>query len=50
MTVDASAPGAVRHVHHDVYYFCSPRCAERFDERRTTTVLPDPVGDARGPV
>jgi hypothetical protein len=49
MTVDTSAPGAVRHVHHDVYYFCSPRCAERFDERRTTPDLPDPIGDAMDP-
>jgi uncharacterized membrane protein YraQ (UPF0718 family)/YHS domain-containing protein len=33
MTVDTSAPGATRHVEHAHYYFCSPRCAERFDER-----------------
>jgi uncharacterized membrane protein YraQ (UPF0718 family) len=33
MSVDTSAPAATRHVDHVDYYFCSPRCAERFDER-----------------
>jgi uncharacterized protein len=49
MTVDTSAPGAVRHVEHEVYYFCSPRCAERFDERHTTGAHSEPSGDALDP-
>jgi len=49
MTVDTSAPGAVRHLHHETYYFCSPRCAARFDERHATTTLPDPSGGAMDP-
>jgi len=33
MTVDISAPAATRHVRGVDYYFCSPRCAEHFDQR-----------------
>ena len=47
MTVDTSAPGATRHVGHVDYYFCSPRCAERFDERHSAV---DASGDAMDPV
>ena len=43
--VDTSAPGATRHVDHVTYYFCSPRCAERFDQRQIAG-LPDANGDA----
>jgi YHS domain-containing protein len=42
MTVDTSAPGATRRLEHVDYYFCSPRCAERFDERHHHTAM-DPV-------
>jgi uncharacterized membrane protein YraQ (UPF0718 family)/YHS domain-containing protein len=49
MTVDPSAPGATRHVDHVTYYFCSPRCAERFDQRHVDG-LPDASGDAMDPV
>jgi hypothetical protein len=49
MTVDTSAPGATRHVDHVTYYFCSPRCAERFDQRQITG-LPDVNGSAMGPL
>ncbi len=37
MTVDTSSPGATRHVDHVDYYFCSPRCAERFDHREVSS-------------
>jgi uncharacterized membrane protein YraQ (UPF0718 family)/YHS domain-containing protein len=47
MTVDTSAPGATRHVEHRDYFFCSPRCAERFDERHHGADVP---GDAMDPV
>jgi YHS domain-containing protein len=47
MTVDTSAPGATRHVGLVDYYFCSPRCAERFDERHSAV---DASGDAMDPV
>lgn len=33
MTVNIASPGATRHVENVVYFFCSPRCAERFDHR-----------------
>jgi hypothetical protein len=49
MTVDTSAPGAVRHVDREVYYFCSPRCAERFDERHSTSAHAETSGDAMDP-
>jgi hypothetical protein len=37
MAVDTSAPGATRHFEDVDYYFCSPRCAERFDQRHVPT-------------
>jgi uncharacterized membrane protein YraQ (UPF0718 family) len=49
MTVDTTAPGATRVLEHVTYYFCSPRCAARFDLRRTAG-LRDSAGDARDPV
>jgi YHS domain-containing protein len=49
MTVDVSAPGATRHVDHVTYYFCSPRCAERFDQRPITG-LPESTGNSMDPV
>lgn len=36
MTVDTSSPGATRRVDRVDYYFCSPRCADRFDRRETS--------------
>ncbi len=33
MTVNIASPGATRHVGAVEYYFCSPRCGERFDHR-----------------
>jgi YHS domain-containing protein len=38
MTVDTSAPSATRQVGHVTHYFCSPRCAERFDQRHEDAV------------
>lgn len=49
MTVHTSAPGATRRVGKVVYYFCSPRCAERFDERQKTGTV-DPTGNSMDPV
>jgi hypothetical protein len=49
MTVDTSAPGATRHVGHSDYFFCSPRCAERFDERHRTAI-DEGTGSATEPV
>jgi hypothetical protein len=49
MTVDTSAPGAMRRVEHVTYYFCSPRCAERFDQRQITG-LGGATGSAMDPV
>jgi len=46
MAVNTSAPGATRHLEHVDYYFCSPRCAERFDQRQRTGVIDDVAGDA----
>ena len=46
MAVNTSAPGAKRHLEHVDYYFCSPRCAERFDQRQRTGVIDDVAGDA----
>jgi uncharacterized protein len=50
MTVDITAPVAMRHQHGRDYYFCSLRCAERFDAHETpaqpdhtTGTLTDPV-------
>jgi len=39
MAVNTSAPGATRHLEHVDYYFCSPRCAERFDQRHAPASL-----------
>jgi uncharacterized protein len=36
MAVDTAAPGATRRFDEVDYYFCSPRCAERFDQRHVT--------------
>jgi uncharacterized membrane protein YraQ (UPF0718 family) len=36
MAVDTSAPAATRSFEAVDYYFCSPRCAERFDQRHVT--------------
>lgn len=49
MTVDTSAPGATRRVGKVVYYFCSPRCAERFDQRQKTGTV-DPTDSSMDPV
>jgi uncharacterized membrane protein YraQ (UPF0718 family)/YHS domain-containing protein len=49
MTVDTSSPGATRHVGHEDFYFCSPRCAERFDQRQIADAG-DASGAARDPV
>ena len=37
MAVDTTAPAATRHFEAVDYYFCSPRCAERFDQRHVTS-------------
>jgi hypothetical protein len=50
MSVDTAAPGATRRVDTADYYFCSPRCAERFDQRRRTPTASDATSDARDPV
>jgi uncharacterized membrane protein YraQ (UPF0718 family)/YHS domain-containing protein len=49
MTVHTSSPGATRHVENVDYYFCSPRCAERFDERQHRGA-PGDAGNALDPV
>jgi uncharacterized membrane protein YraQ (UPF0718 family) len=46
MTVDTSAPGDTRHVRGVDYFFCSPKCADRFDLRATSG---PPAGDAMNP-
>lgn len=43
MTVDVTAPVAMRHQHGRDYYFCSLRCAERFDARENVFDV-DPTG------
>jgi uncharacterized membrane protein YraQ (UPF0718 family)/YHS domain-containing protein len=45
MSVDTSAPAATRRVDGVDYYFCSPRCAERFDERRNDPTIANPAGE-----
>ena len=51
MSVDKSAPAAVRHVGNDTIYFCSPRCAERFDAGDIGSEMhEDPDGDATDPI
>jgi uncharacterized membrane protein YraQ (UPF0718 family)/YHS domain-containing protein len=44
MTVDLSAPVASRERDGRTYYFCSPRCAERFDAQATSASTDEPVG------
>jgi uncharacterized membrane protein YraQ (UPF0718 family) len=46
MSVDTSAPSATRHVDGVDYFFCSPRCAERFDVRANNPAIEDPAGDS----
>ncbi len=47
MTVDISAPAAMRHRDGQDYYFCSLRCAERFDHQSEPLAMnEDPSGDA----
>ena len=54
MTVDLTAPVATRERHGETFYFCSLRCAERFDASATLPPTPtmreDPHGDALDPV
>ena len=51
MNVDVSAPVAVRKRSGQTYYFCSLRCAERFDRgEESTTMNEDPNGDAVDPI
>ena len=54
MTVDLTAPVAVRTRNGVTFYFCSQHCAEKFDDEATTNATPamreDPDGDARDPV
>src|SRR5579863_10403774 len=45
MTVDVAAPGATRRFDGVDYYFCSPHCAEQFDQRRGDSPT-DVTGDA----
>jgi uncharacterized membrane protein YraQ (UPF0718 family)/YHS domain-containing protein len=48
MEVDVTAPAAVRRLAGDTFYFCSPRCAERFDVRGEPTA-PAAVELTKGP-
>lgn len=55
MTVDISAPVAVRHRDGTDYYFCSHRCAERFDRGESETTMEnimneDKFGDHVDPI
>jgi len=47
MTVDVAAPAATRQRGATTFYFCSPRCAERFDEGEAA---PDAPASALDPV
>jgi hypothetical protein len=47
MTVDISAPVAMRHHQGRDYYFCSLRCAERFDARE---IPPESRATVPGPI
>jgi YHS domain-containing protein len=40
----------MRHQHGRVYYFCSLRCAERFDARETSTDVEPTIELPRDPV
>ncbi|HUX03751.1 MAG TPA: permease [Acidimicrobiales bacterium] len=55
MTVDISAPVAVRHRDGTDYYFCSHRCAERFDRGESEITMEnimneDELGDRVDPI
>ena len=51
MAVDTSAPAATRQRDGVEYYFCSLRCAERFDERGASSVMvDDPHGEHVDPI
>lgn len=50
MTVDMSAPIAMRHQLGRDYYFCSLRCAERFDAQETSTDVGQMDETQRDPV
>ena len=51
MNVDVTAPVAVRQRSGQTYYFCSLRCAERFDRgEESTSMNEDPNGDAVDPI
>ena len=45
MAVDTSAPAATRHVNGVDYFFCSPRCGERFDEHENAPLTGDIAND-----
>jgi Cu+-exporting ATPase len=47
MTVDVHSPAAVRERDGTAFYFCSPRCAERFDADADTV---SNVGEVTDPV
>ena len=49
MNVDITAPVAVRERHGETFYFCSHRCAERFD-RGESPNTDSPMGDAVDPI
>lgn len=44
MTVDTSAPAATRTVDGVTYYFCAPRCADRFDKGHEPDLMHEDVG------
>ncbi len=50
MNVDVTAPVAVRERSGQTYYFCSLRCAERFDRGEESTMHEDLNGDAVDPI
>ena len=51
MAVDTSAPAATRERDGVVHYFCSLRCAERFDERgAVSAMVDDPLGEHLDPI
>ena len=51
MNVDITAPVAVRERHGETFYFCSHRCAERFDRGESRGEMrEDPTGDAIDPI
>ena len=51
MNVDVTAPVAVRQRNGQTYYFCSIRCAERFDRGEESTPMQEDLnGDAIDPI